>query len=211
MKTITKKTLFIALTSTALAVTPFLSANAQQTSFDGSYIGGAVALNKSKTGASITPAVTTTLESKDKVGGGIYAGYGTQMEQLYLGIEGGFYLNGNPSPTLSFGTTNTGIKSRNTFDISGRVGFVANQALIYGTGGFTSTKFETIGLPTKSDKRLEGIRYGGGIEFALTPQMSIRGEYTHANYQEWNVVSGATTINFDPSEHRFLLGASLRF
>ena len=213
MTTLIKKTLLIAAATGALITTTASQSFAadENAPFDGAYIGGAITSNKSNTNATVTPSSNITLDSKSKIGAGLYAGFGKQMEQLYLGLEGAFYINRNVSPTASFATTDSGLKSKNTFDISARAGFVADQALFYGLAGFTSTNFETIGLATNSSKRLNGLRYGGGIEFAVTPQMSIRGEYTHANYKEWNVASGANTINFDPSEHRFMIGASLRF
>lgn len=213
MRTLTKKTLLVALTSTALITLPTskIFAADEMSPFDGAYLGGAIIHNKSNTGASVTPTTSIKLDSKSKVGGGLYGGIGKQMGQAYFGVEGGFYLNRNSRPTAAFGTTNTGLISKNTFDISARAGFVADQALFYGLAGYTSTRYETFGLATENKKRLGGFRYGGGVEYALSPQMSLRGEYTHANYKEWNVASGASTVNFDPSEHRFLVGASLRF
>jgi len=213
MKTLTKKTILTAVATTALIVAPITSVFAadENAPFDGAYFGGAATLNKPKTNATVIPSATLTLDSKQKIGAGIYAGFGKQMEQLYFGVEGGFYLNRNATPTASFNTTNTGLKSRNTFDLSARAGFVADQALFYGLAGYTSTKYETIGLIANESKRLGGLRYGGGIEFAVNPQMSIRGEYTHANYKDWNVTNGTDTINYNPSEHRFMVGASVRF
>ncbi len=213
MKSLTKKILLITLTLTALVTAPISSASAadEMSPFDGPYMGAGLILNKSKTGTSVTPSATVTQNNNSKVAGGFYAGFGKQVEQLYFGVEGGFYLNGSPSPTASFGTTSTGLKSKNTFDLSARTGFVVDQALIYAVGGYTSTRYETTGLATTRKKRLGGFRYGGGIEFAITPQFSLRGEYTHANYKKWDVANGTNTIRFDPSEHRFLVGASVRF
>ncbi|VAV94853.1 hypothetical protein MNBD_ALPHA01-657 [hydrothermal vent metagenome] len=208
-----KKTMLMALTATAIMATPVAGAFAAEdkSPFDGPYVGGALTLNKFNSGASVTPATTTTLEGKQKVAGGIYGGYGVQMDQLYFGLEGGFYLNRSPSPTLSFGTTNTGLKAKNTFDLGARLGFVADRVLFYGLGGFTSTKFDTFGLATNENKRLSGFRYGGGMEFALTPTISLRAEYTRANYKKWDVTSGTDSITFDPNDRRFLVGATFRF
>lgn len=209
MKPYTKATLLAAVATTFVASTAF-AAN-EDSPFDGPYVGGALTLDKYGSGAIVDPTAPMTLKSKQKIGGGIYGGYGVQMDQLYFGLEGGFYLNRNPQPTFSFGTTNGGLKAKNTFDLSGRVGFVADQALFYGLGGYTATKFETTGLATNDDKRLGGFRYGGGIEFAFAPNLSLRAEYTRANYKKWDVASGTNTITLDPNENRFLIGASLRF
>lgn len=213
MMTLTTKTILAVVATTALITAPITTAFAadENAPFDGAYFGGAATLNNSNTGATVIPSATLTLDSKQKAGAGLYAGFGKQVEQFYVGLEGGFYLNRNASPTATFGTTTAGLKSKNTLDLSARAGFVVDQALIYGLTGYTSTNYETTGLIANESKRLGGLRYGGGIEYALTPQMSIRGEYTHANYKDWNVANGTDTINFNPSEHRFMVGASLRF
>ena len=213
MNNFKKKSILTVAMSSILLASPVSSAFAadENAPFDGAYIGGAAILNKSNTNASVMPTASMTLNSKQKAGGGIYGGFGKQIDMLYLGAEGGFYINRNPGPTASFGGTVAGLKSKNSIDLSARAGFVADRALFYGLAGYTSTNFETIGLASKTNNRLNGFRYGGGIEFAVTPEVSLRGEYTHANYQSWDVASGANTISFDPSEHRFLVGASLRF
>jgi len=213
MTILSKKTLLATVASTLIMATAAVNAHAgdDNAPFNGGYIGGALTLDKYNSGATVTPTITTTLNGKKKVGGGIYGGFGAQMDQIYFGLEGGFYLNRNPAPTLSFDTTNTGLKAKNTLDLSGRVGFVADRALFYGLGGFTSTKFDTFGLTTNASKRLSGFRYGGGIEFAITPKISLRAEYTRANYKKWSVASGTDNITFDPNDNRFLLGATLRF
>jgi outer membrane immunogenic protein len=213
MKTFTKKILTVTLSSIGMLTLQAATAYSadENTPFDGPYIGVGAAINKSNSGASITPSATTTLESKSKLSEGIYVGYGKQMDQVYLGIEGGFYFNGNVTPTATFGATSAGLKSKNTLDLSARAGFVAGKALIYGVTGYTSTNYETTDLVANAQKRLNGIRYGGGIEYAITPNASFRAEYTHANYKEWDVASGTNNITFDPSEHRFVIGSVFRF
>ena len=196
--------------ATSLISFPVFAAS-EQAPFNGPYVGGALTLHDFGSGATVSPSATITLDDKNKVGGGIYGGYGVQMDQIYFGLEGGFYLNNTPEPTFSFDTTNGGLKAKNTFDISGRAGFVAEQVLFYGLGGYTNTKFDTTGLAANVDKRLGGFRYGGGIEFAMTPQFSIRAEYTRAEYKKWDVASGTNTITLDPDENRFLIGASFHF
>ncbi len=213
MKSLKKKTTLLAATSMMVALSATSSfAQSSDDPFSGGYIGGAVTLNKSNTNAGVTPNTPVTLESKSKIGNGLYAGFGQQLDNIYLGFEGAFYYNWNVSPTASFTGTNTGLKSKNTYDILGRAGFVAGNGLIYGLAGYTSTKYETFGLATNANRRLGGLRYGGGIEFGVDALHStVRLEYSHANYKDWNVVSGANTINFNPSEHRFLLGVSSYF
>lgn len=212
MRKTTKKTVFIALAAPVLVAAPAAAVFAadENAPFDGGYLGGGLTLDHFNTGATVDPAATTTLDGEQKLGGGIYGGFGKQMDQLYFGLEGGFYIS-NPEPTFNFGATSSGLEAKNSFDLSGRVGFVADRTLFYGLGGFTSTKFDTFGLTTNEDKRLSGFRYGGGIEFAFMPQLSLRAEYTRAEYEKWDVTNATDTITFDPNEDRFMIGAAYRF
>ena len=203
-------------TFTALAAGSFLAPGAfaagEENPFNGGYVGGAITLDRLGNGATVSPGATTTLDGGKKVAGGLYGGFGATFNHLfYVGLEGGFYLNRKPMAGIAFDTINAGLKSRNTFDLAGRAGFVAGRSLIYGLAGYTSSKFKTFGLASDMGKRLNGLRYGGGIEFAVTPALSLRAEYTRANYKKWAVASGASTITFNPRENRFLLGATLRF
>jgi outer membrane immunogenic protein len=209
------KKMFFATFATLVAVSfsaPGAFAADEENPFNGGYVGGAITLDKLGNGATVSPDTATTLDGGKKVAGGLYGGFGATFNRLfYVGLEGGFYLNRKPMAGLAFDTINAGLKSKNTFDLAGRAGFVAGRSLIYGLAGYTSTKFKTFGLASDMGKRLDGLRYGGGVEFAVTPALSLRAEYSRANYKKWAVASGASTITFNPRENRFLLGATLRF
>lgn len=62
-----------------------------------------------------------------------------------------------------------------------RAGYVVNpRVLAFGKVGYASTRFETNGVGAA----LEGVRYGGGLEFAATPTTYISAEYQRTEYEQ---------------------------
>jgi outer membrane immunogenic protein len=72
----------------------------------------------------------------------------------------------------------------------GRVGYAANNLLIYATGGFGGWGFR-LGIDATSvpgfffieDRKTQvGWVVGGGLEYGLTPNWSIKAEYLYADF-----------------------------
>jgi len=62
-----------------------------------------------------------------------------------------------------------------------RAGYVLTpRVLAFGKVGYTSTRFEIDG----DGVGLEGVRYGGGLEFAATPNTYISAEYQRTEYEQ---------------------------
>ncbi|NML11899.1 porin family protein [Sphingobium sp. AR-3-1] len=62
-----------------------------------------------------------------------------------------------------------------------RAGYVVTpRVLAFGKVGYTSTRFEIDG----DGVGLEGVRYGGGLEFAATPNTYISAEYQRTEYEQ---------------------------
>ncbi len=118
---------------------------------------------------------------------GAQMGYNYQFSNLVLGVEGDLnasWISGNRSPLA--GTATSG--SLDWFGtLRGRLGFAADRALIYGTGGYAggqvkSTIVDTV-VPfseTTSSWR-SGWAMGGGIEYAFTNRVSAKAEYLYMN------------------------------
>lgn len=86
-------------------------------------------------------------------------------------------------PEVSFGDSTV---DRAGFDVSrdiaasARLGYaVTPRVLAFGKVGYASTRFETAG----ADTTLEGVRYGGGLEFAVTPNSYVSAEYQRTEYE----------------------------
>ena len=62
-----------------------------------------------------------------------------------------------------------------------RAGYVVTpRVLAFGKVGYASTRFEFDG----DGAGLEGVRYGGGLEFAATPNTYISAEYQRTEYEQ---------------------------
>jgi outer membrane protein OmpA-like peptidoglycan-associated protein len=134
--------------------------------------------------------------------GGGQAGYNFQFNNVVLGIEGDIN-GGGPSnttgvtgaagaPTFAPGSSFKASSDWNA-SIRGRVGYAFNQVLLYGTGGFAvadahlSAKYASpapgvSGGSASNSATLIGGTYGGGVEYAVSPNISVAGEFRHTDY-----------------------------
>jgi outer membrane immunogenic protein len=129
------------------------------------------------------------------IGGG-NVGYNYQINQWVLGIEGsvdGTSLSNTAAAIFPDGTT---LSVHSTADIQGsirgRVGIAWDRALIYGTGGvafggfnsdvsIANTAVPFFGSANVSTTRV-GWTVGGGIQYAVTNNWSVRAEYRYTNW-----------------------------
>jgi outer membrane immunogenic protein len=120
--------------------------------------------------------------------GGAHIGYNWQMSQIVIGLEGD--VEGSSLHSSSVDTTGVvSTSAREPFEASirGRVGFAWDRALIYGTGGAafgslhnTATNLTTGGVDTFDTSRV-GWTVGGGVEYAVSNNWSIRAEYRYTD------------------------------
>jgi outer membrane immunogenic protein len=93
--------------------------------------------------------------------------------RITLGAEGTF----EDSTTTRRG----GIDASRDIAISARAGYVLTpQVLGFAKVGYTTTRFE---LPQGSHTNLEGVRFGGGLEYAVTPRTYVSAEYRRTEYE----------------------------
>jgi len=139
------------------------------------------------------------------VTGGAQAGYNYQIDNFVLGVEGDFRggglstTTGVPAGGLTNFAPGSNFKASSDWNASirGRVGYAWNQFLLYGTGGvaFADASLKanfapgiTAGgtaLPGSSFSQsttLVGPTVGGGVEYAVTPNISVGGEYRYTDY-----------------------------
>jgi outer membrane immunogenic protein len=117
------------------------------------------------------------------VGGQI--GYNYQIDQLVLGIEG--ELSNKMVDGKAFDPTHTGPSGRVDGGfygaITGRLGYSLGPALIYGKAGWgamdahMSWADPVYSSTASGHKTLSGAVFGGGIEYALSPAISLKAEY----------------------------------
>jgi outer membrane immunogenic protein len=155
------------------------------------------------TGAGIIRSFSQTTLHPSGVAGGVEAGYNWQSGQWVVGVEGDVtWLDGTSSRTLTGfpgGTinpadieTNSG-SARYLATLRPRVGisFAGNRALAYVTGGVAFARLNTtdaynaiggtaLGVVNSGFNRT-GWTVGGGIEYAVTHNWSVKAEYLYAD------------------------------
>ena len=156
--------------------------------------------------------------------GGANVGYNLQFNQWVIGIEGtvdGTSLTNNAGLAFPDGTSltaHTSIPVQGS--IRGRLGFAWDRFLVYATGGVAFGEFNTqyyydgfgatigtvhrapfFGASYFSETQV-GWTVGGGIQYAITPEWSVRAEYRYTDWGGFNDIlfSGTT---FPTGFHNF--------
>jgi len=157
--------------------------------------------------------------------GGLFAGYGQYFQDAYyLAAEilvntSGASQSNNNTITLSGagGTINSKFSANTSYGIRVLPGIKLNtSSLLYIPLGYMSASLKgtanatsTTGLAANSSKSSYqgGFVYGIGIETAIYENFSLRGEYTHTNY---NSISNGG-IKWSPYDNQVMLGLLYHF
>jgi outer membrane immunogenic protein len=119
-------------------------------------------------------------------------GYNYQMGQFVIGLEadGGWSGIDNEDDNALFDSSIDWLST-----VRGRVGFAIDNFLIYGTGGAAigEVTFDQGGVED-SDTRI-GWTAGGGIEAALTDNISVKGEYLYVDLGEEEILGADVDVN----------------
>jgi outer membrane immunogenic protein len=126
-------------------------------------------------------------DSENGVAFGISGGYDFRSGGAVFGVE----LEAADS-TIS----DSGVSASRDLYAGGRVGGVVSEnVLIYAKAGYTNARASFGGTGVNFD----GVRAGGGVEFLVGRNFSIRGEYRYSNYED------------GLSRHQGVVGAGFRF
>lgn len=149
--------------------------------------------------------------------GGIYAGYDLALTSTgFVGVEAGFDYSA-AAISISSGGDTASVKARETYSVAARLGLaVANSTGIYAKLGYANTRFKATavsgGTTLFSDSRSKGaFVYGGGIETGLTDRLTIRGEFTVADYGSAGLNEDLGTNGIKVSNSKTSVGISYRF
>ena len=162
--------------------------------------------------AAISAAGTGSLSPRGFTGG-VQAGYNWQTGNVVLGGEAdfnSFRLSASrtvaaPFPTApaSAFTATTGVDTNWLSTIRARLGWVAApNLLVYGTGGLALTSFKVSNAfsdnavfsagTSSSSSTKAGWALGGGLEWALDRNWTVKGEYLHVDF---GTVTTAASVN----------------
>jgi outer membrane immunogenic protein len=163
-------------------------------SWTGFYLGGELGWMRTNpeytTGALLlgTPfVVSPAASSKNGLGYGFLAGYNYQAGNLLLGVEGELqgWTVGNIHYTAVTGDFLTA-HSKWGGSIRGRLGYAADRALLYVTGGAAfaslSTTVPTTGIAIDGDGTQLGWTVGGGIDYAFADNWFTGIEYRYSQF-----------------------------
>jgi outer membrane immunogenic protein len=143
---------------------------------------------------------------------GIQAGFNRQYNSIVFGLEADIQLS-----DISDSKTNL-VTAKDTVDyfgtLRGRVGFALDNAMIYGTGGlaYGGMNYKISSPAGLSDKYTDiGYALGGGIEYALDSQWSVKGEYLYVNLGSKVLSNGVNSTKATPDFHLARIGLNYRF
>ncbi|MDI1294439.1 MAG: outer membrane beta-barrel protein [bacterium] len=87
-------------------------------------------------------------------------------------------------PEVSLGDSTVkggGVHASRDLAASVRLGYVLTpQVLAFGKVGYANSRYEFAGL----HQSLEGVRFGGGLEYSVTPNTYISAEYQRTEYED---------------------------
>lgn len=107
-------------------------------------------------------------------------GYNYQFGNWVIGFEGdGDWADLKKSTTVGILTATEKVKALASARV--RLGIAFDRALLYGTGGFGlgvgELSLSALGTTISNSQTHTGFTAGGGIEYAVIPNVSLRGEY----------------------------------
>jgi outer membrane immunogenic protein len=158
------------------------------------------------------------VDFKGGFAGGTIGG-NAQFGSFVAGVEvEGAWSNIGQTASAFFGLISATDRIQAFGSATGRVGVAVDNVLIYGKGGFAAAsnnlKVTVLGIPFSDTQTHLGYTLGGGLEYGLTPNWSMKGEYLFAHYQSKNYFAallppGAPSGTFDV--HTVKFGINYRF
>ncbi len=203
----------------------------------GFYVGGQVGYNFGRDTAFAAATATgaglaSNGASNRGVIGGAHVGYNFSTQSLPLfggvlgtggviGVEGDVDGSSARANYLLGGLATT---SRDNIQgsIRGRLGIAVDRALFYATGGaafggLRNTYVNTTnGLTGSISKTRVGYTVGGGVEYAITNNVSLRAEYRYTDFGKstdvlGNSTAGGVAVRHSVTDNRVQAGFSYKF
>lgn len=193
----------------AVALAAGVGTAAHAEPFNGPFVGVQGGWSQSDVGTPSTPLGDVPVgRTNDSVVGGAFAGYDHKIgSRVVIGAEAGVQAGADDSIVRNSSAGRITVDPRYSFDLTARAGYlVSDNTLIYARGGYTNARVRTsiddgAGIRTASSHR-DGWLVGGGVERAITDNISARVEYRYADLSEGDG-------RFD--RHQALVGVAYRF
>jgi outer membrane immunogenic protein len=151
----------------------------------GLYLGGQIGYGWGTDTLTVYPWGFGTNFTPNGVVGGAHVGYNLQINQFVAGLEGDVEGTGI-SRTFSPGGVLYNTKIPVQGSIRARLGVAFDRVLLYATGGAEFAGFDTsyTGFATfdQGSNTQVGWTIGGGLEYAVTNNWSVRAEYRYTDF-----------------------------
>ncbi len=143
---------------------------------------------------------------------GGFLGYNYQFEgsPAVIGLETDFNWTGQDGHRSNAGR-GTRLDSDWTGATRARLGYSFGRVLVYGAGGvaYQDREFQRFG--DKDSKTAVGWTVGGGVETAVTDNLTIRAEYRHDDFGKDKFHVGGSTRKSGFTDDRALIGVAYKF
>jgi outer membrane immunogenic protein len=140
----------------------------------------------------------------DDVEGGLAGGtigYNQQFGNWVAGIEADGGWAG-----IEEEVAGVSVETQWTSTVRGRIGYAFDNFMIYGTGGAAIADID-VGAPVSDNDTRFGWTAGGGVEAALTDNISAKAEYLYMDFGDDDI--GGTSVDLDA--HTVKGGLNFRF
>ena len=151
------------------------------------------------------PGASRTL-SPSTVFGGVQAGYNFQTGPWVLGVEADVGY-GRAVKSATVGGEAVRVEKTWSGTARARAGYAADRFLVYGTGGLAWANFKVQDAPASRNTTRAGWTVGLGGEYAVTQNVSLKGEYLYADYGKANVGNSSHAL----TDHLVRVGANYKF
>jgi outer membrane immunogenic protein len=215
----------LALLAAGSAIALAAPATAQQNpTFTGPRVEALVGYDINKPGSSQDIDNADDLDqSMEGASYGVGIGYDFAAGGALIGIEGEYVGSSAETDydTAAFETFGVGnVEAGDDLYVGLRAGILASpRALVYVKGGYSNASYNVLTSDgrtnTDTDIDLDGWRVGGGVEYALSNNLFLKGEYRYTNYGEGEVEgpNGGESDRFDidMDRHQIMAGLGYRF
>ncbi|WIW90301.1 outer membrane beta-barrel protein (plasmid) [Sphingobium sp. V4] len=196
------------IASAVLFAATGVSAAASAETFNGPFVGAQIGWNHDEAGTVGTSiGRVNSSNERDAFIGGAFVGYDYKITpKIVIGAEAGFSVGADDAVSGGAAGSALVLDPKYSIDVSARAGYLVREnTLVYVRGGYSNVR-ANVRLTEASDIRGKDNRdawmVGGGVEQAITQNISARLEYRYSDLSEgrgsWD-------------RHQVLLGAAYRF
>lgn len=145
---------------------------------------------------------------------GLVGGYNFQMGNVVAGLEIDS-MWGDIDGSKTSGAVDADALHDWLSSMRFRLGYSFGSWMLYGTAGLAFSDFDiaagTPGFERTKSETLFGYAVGAGVDYALTPNLSLKADVLYYGFEDVSVATPLGTLNADPDVTTFRAGVTYRF